>query len=77
MRESGETTRQMERVNSGMLMEIFTKAPGRMTKLMDLEYTSMSMEHSTRGTGRMTCRMVKEWRAGKTAASMREATRRE
>jgi hypothetical protein len=41
MKVSGDRTKQMVPVNSGMLMEMFTRDNGRMTKQMDTEFTYM------------------------------------
>jgi len=41
MRENGETIKQMERVNFGMLMEMYTKVNGKMIKLTGMGSTSM------------------------------------
>jgi hypothetical protein len=41
MRENGLKIKQMERVNSGMLMVISTTASGKMIKLMGMASTCM------------------------------------
>ena len=41
MKVSGETTRQTERVNSGMQMVTSTKETGRTTRLTATEFTYM------------------------------------
>ena len=41
MKVSGDRIKQMVPVNSGMLMEMFTRDNGRMTKQMDTEFTYM------------------------------------
>lgn len=76
MKASGEKTKPMEEENSGMLMETSMRENGKMIKLMALESIFMSMELSMKATGRTTCKTAREWRAGKTAAVTRAATRR-
>lgn len=40
-KESGKKIRHMEKVNFGMLMEIFLKVIGKMTRQMVMEYIFM------------------------------------
>lgn len=41
MRENGDIIKPMEKVNSGMLMEMSMKENGKMTKLMVTEFIFM------------------------------------
>ena len=52
MKESGSIIRPMEKVNSGMLLEIFMRAIGLMTKLVVLGYTTTLTEQGMLASGR-------------------------
>ena len=52
MKVSGSIIRPMEKVNSGMLLEIFMRAIGLMTKLVVLGSTTTLMERGMLASGR-------------------------
>ena len=56
---------------------MFTKEPGMRIRPMALEFIFTLTAPSMKVTGRMISKMDKAWRAGKTAADMREDTRKE
>ena len=54
MKDGGKTTKQMEKVDLFMQMEIFMMDTGRTIKLMALEFIVISMAQDTRDTGKKT-----------------------
>ena len=57
IKESGEKTRLMERVNFGMSTEMFLMENGRMIKLTGMVYILIKMEPNIKAIGRMICKM--------------------
>jgi len=76
MKVNGVKTKPMVVENSGMLMVIYMRENGKKIKQMDTVFTFMSMVPNMRVTGRMIFKMVREWRAGKTAAGMKVDTKK-
>jgi len=76
MKVSGDPIKQMVPVNSGMLMEMFTRDNGKTTKQMDTEFTSMLMEPNTKDIGKTIFRMALVLRAGQTAQNIKVATKK-
>jgi len=74
MKDTGRTIWPMVRVDSFIVISIFTKAIGKMTCKKDMELTNTLMAHITRVSGRMTNSTVKVMRPGlinlTTSASM-------
>ena len=77
MKVNGEIIRQMERGNSGTLMEMCMKEIGRMTRLTALAFIFMLMEPNMKEIGRMICKMDGELKVGQMVAGMKEATEKE
>jgi len=77
MKDTGETTRPMERVDSFMQMAMCTRASGRTTRLTGMVSTCTRMGRNTRATGKKTNNMERERRPGPMALSMRVTTSRE
>ena len=71
MKVNGVRTKLMVVGNSGTLMVIYTKENGRKIKLMDMVFIFMSMAPNMRVIGRLIFKMVKVWKAGKTAVDMK------
>ena len=61
---TGKTIKQMARVDSFMLMEMFMKEIGRMTRLMDVVFMNTMMEPDLLVTGRTIGSTVLESRLG-------------
>jgi hypothetical protein len=76
-KESGAKTKPMAEESSGTLMATSTRVNGRMIRLMALEFIFTSTAPSMKVTGRTIFKTDKAWRAGKTAADMREDIRKE
>ena len=74
MKDNGNRTKRMEKENSGMPTEMFTKASGSKIKQMDMEFMSISMEPGMRANGGMIFRTVLVRRAGKMAQVTPEIT---
>ena len=64
MRENGKITKYMDKVSSGILMEIFLKESGKMIRLMDLAYMFTQMDQNTKDIGKMIYRMDMELKYG-------------
>ena len=64
MREIGDLIRLVDMVNSGMLMEMFSRENGLTIKLMDMEFMFIRMELDTRESGKMICNMGRVKRYG-------------
>lgn len=77
MKESGVTTKLMERVSSGTQTEMSMKENGKTIKPTGTVSTFMSMEPDTKATGRTICKMVPVSKAGLMALVMTVAIRRE
>lgn len=60
MKVVGEITKQKDKENSYMLMEIYLKENGLMIKLMDMVFIFIKTELNMKATGRTTSNMEKE-----------------
>jgi hypothetical protein len=73
---NGASTKQMERVNSGMQMVTSMKDSGKMTKQMVMESTCMSMELNMKAIGEMIFRTAQVSSHGLMVQSMKAATKK-
>ena len=76
MKESGETTKQMVKVNSGMQTEMFMKVNGTTIRLTDMDYIFISMVQNMKVNGKMISKMAGELKAGLMEANMKDNTRK-
>lgn len=74
MRASGNSTKLVEKENSGMLMVIFSRVNGETIRQMATEFISIRMELGMKVSGKMIFNMVLERKSGLTALSTRVTT---
>ena len=74
---NGGITRSAEKVESSMLMEMPTKASGKMTKPMVLAFTRTEMGRFMKVTGSRTSKMGQGCSTGPTAVDTRDSSKQE
>jgi len=73
---SGDSTKRMGKVSSGMQMATSMKGFGRMTKQTDMEFMFMLMAPNMKDTGRMICRTAKVLSHGAMEVGTKVVTKR-